>query len=184
MLRDPRRHRRFLAGHTLADTVPPSPSSPRFQEIARFISGHFLFVDETALRAYARGQTQLDIKRQKNEAKLQVLKSFVPFWGSIEDLMSSDVKTILEGVIGLGADLASFLFPIGKFMSGSLKVAMAAGKVSAGTTLRSFGTLTRQLMTATLKNLNPLDGLPTLLKSIVKHGIGGRFVSAIKGCGR
>ncbi|KOY00075.1 deaminase domain-containing protein [Pseudomonas nunensis] len=159
----------------------PSLSSPRFQEIAKFISGHFLFVDETALRAYARGQTQFDIKRQKNQAKLQALKSFVPFWSSIDDLMSGDAKTILEGVIGLGADLASFLFPIGKFMSGSLKIAMMAGKVSARTSLRSFGTLTRKLMTSTLKNLNPIEGLPTLLKSIVRKGIVGVIRLSSKG---
>lgn len=151
----------------------PSLSSPRFLEIAQFISDNFLYVDETALRAYAKGQTQFDKNRERSEAKLQALKGFVPFWGSVEDLMSGDWKKILEGVIGLAVDLASFLLPIGKFISGSVRIAMIAGKVGITATLRSFGTASRTLMFATLKNLNPLDGVSTLLKSIIKNGIRG-----------
>ena len=93
----------------------------------------------------------------------------MPFWGSIEDLLSGKTDRILIGVAGLLLDLASFITPIGKFMSGSVRLIRAgatASHMTAKASLPSFSTLTRKLLTATLSNLNPLDGLPTLLKSM------------------
>lgn len=152
--------------------------TPRLKAMARCIASNYLFVDEQHLRLQARGMTTFDTLRvesaQRRDAFIEIAKGFVPFWGSIEDLSSSDTETKILGVSGLLLDLASFLFPIGKFISGSVRLARltsGASRMAVKATLPSYSTLTRKLLTASLQNLNPLDGIPSLLKSTLS-GIG------------
>ncbi|MGE8147467.1 hypothetical protein ACQKP7_20095 [Pseudomonas frederiksbergensis] len=159
----------------------PPLSSPRQKEVADFIVANFLYQDEKLLYTAARGRTRFDEIDEEIERKLSIIKSFVPFWSSIEDLMSGDKKKIFAGALGLVADLASFLYPMGKFISGSarlIKVAATAGRIGTQASLPSFSTLTRKLLVSTLQNLNPLDGIPTLLKSIL---IGGGKLTVLVG---
>ncbi|WP_439819864.1 deaminase domain-containing protein [Pseudomonas sp. HLG18] len=150
-----------------------SLTASRLNEVARYISTNFLFVDEQHLRQQARGITTFDTARAKTEKRLEtflsIVKGFVPFWGSIDDLLSDSTTSKVLGGVGLLFDLASFLLPIGKFISGSVRLLRA----SAGTTrmavkasLPPFSTLTRKLLTASLANLNPLDGIPSLLRGL------------------
>ncbi|MHC8363200.1 hypothetical protein ACYZUA_23540 [Pseudomonas sp. LS2P72] len=147
--------------------------SLRLNAVAHYIATNFLYVDERQLHTQARGMTAFDTIRARNEQRrntfVELAKGFVPFWGSIEDLMSGKTDRILMGVAGLVLDLASFITPIGKFMSGSVRLIRAgatASRMTAKASLPSFSTLTRKLLTASLSNLNPLDGVPTLLKTM------------------
>ncbi|WP_460122035.1 hypothetical protein [Pseudomonas sp. S2_C03] len=144
----------------------------RLNDIAQYIASTHLFVDEQHLRLQARGMTEFDTLRvesaQRRAVLLEIVKGFVPFWGSIEDLSSDDTERKILGAGGLFLDLASFLFPIGKFISGSVRlarVASSASRLVAKASLPTYSGLARQLLTASLQNLNPLDGLPSLLKS-------------------
>lgn len=72
------------------------------------------------------------------------------------------------GVIGLIVDVVSFALPLGKFAAGSMRLAIQAGRMGIRATLPSLGKLSTNLLTANLRNFNPLDALPTLLKSSVR----------------
>ncbi|AXI62755.1 hypothetical protein DLD99_20485 [Pseudomonas kribbensis] len=155
------------------DAAGTGLESSRLIALADHIATHFLYVDEKHLRIQARGMTTFDITRAKIEKRLAVLetivKSFVPFWGSIDDLSSEGTGNKVMGALGLLLDLASFLFPVGKFISGSVRLARAGASVTGmvvKASLPSFSTLSRKLITSSLKNLNPLDGIPTLAKSL------------------
>jgi hypothetical protein len=150
----------------------------RLDALAHYIATNFLYVDEEHLRLQARGMTIFDTIRAKTERRLEIfvtiVKGFVPFWGSIEDLLSGDVKSKVLGGVGLLFDLASFLCPIGKFISGSVRLIRAAvgtTRLAVQATLPSFSILARKLLTTSLANFNPLDGVPSLLKGLVS-GVG------------
>nr|WP_279309556.1 hypothetical protein [Pseudomonas koreensis] len=161
-----------------ATTDDSDPAPSRLETLAEFIARKYLYVDEDHLRIQARGETVFDANRAKTEQRLNtfkaIVKGFVPFWGSIEDLLSDDTTKKVMGAGGLLLDLASFLFPIGKFISGTVRLIRAANtvtRIAVKTSLPSFSTLTRKLLTATVSNLNPLSGIPTLLKTTVS-GVG------------
>ncbi|WP_415773754.1 hypothetical protein [Pseudomonas sp. LB3P38] len=148
-------------------------ASVRLNEVAHYIAMNLLFVDERQLHSQARGMTAFDTLRaigeQRRQNFIELVKGFVPFWGSIEDLLSGKTDRILAGVAGLVLDLASFISPIGKFMSGSVRLIRAgttASRMTVKASLPSFSTLTRKLLTASARNLNPLDGVPTLVKTM------------------
>ncbi|NUU35690.1 hypothetical protein [Pseudomonas sp. C2B4] len=152
--------------------VTPLASS-RLNAVAHYIASNFLYVDEQELRVQARGITVFDSIRARTERRLEtflaIAKGFVPFWGSVEDLLSDNVQSKLSGGVGLLMDLASFLFPVGKFMSGTVRLMRLGTGVSSmavKTSLPSFSRLTRNLLITTATNLNPLDGVPTLLKTM------------------
>lgn len=180
-----------LPAAVTTDNADPTPS--RIEALAEFIARQYLYVDEEHLRIQARGETVFDVIRAKIEKRLNtfktIVKGFVPFWGSIEDLLSDDTTKKVMGGAGLLLDLASFLFPVGKFISGTvrlIRVANTASRMAVKASLPSFSTLTRKLLTATVSNLNPLSGVPTLLKSTVSGvgrgllGVGRLTVNGIK----
>ncbi|TFH78562.1 hypothetical protein [Pseudomonas kribbensis] len=155
------------------DSVGTGLESSRLIALADHIATHFLYVDEQHLRIQARGMTTFDTIRAKIEKRLAVfeaiVKSFVPFWGSIDDLSPEGTGSKVMGGLGLLLDLASFLYPVGKFISGTVRLARAGASVTGmvvKASLPSFSTLSRKLITSSLKNLNPLDGIPTLAKSL------------------
>ncbi|MFJ7798073.1 deaminase domain-containing protein [Pseudomonas sp. NPDC096950] len=157
-----------------ASVDPDTSGWSRYREIAQLVSSNHLYVDEKQLHTDARGRTAFDDIQSAFESKLDTVKSFIPFWGSLEDLMSGDTDRTYSGLLGLMMDLATFALPIGKFVSGSLRlvklarVASVTGQLSSKAALPSFATLTRKLLVSTVQNLNPLDGIPTLLASLGK----------------
>lgn len=170
-----------------------SALTPRLNEVAEYIASKFLYVDEQQLRTDARGMTAFDTIRARNEKRQEtfvtIVKGFVPFWCSIDDLLSDETTNKVMGGVGLVVDLASFLFPIGKFISGSVRLIKAttgAARIAVKASLPSFSTLSRKLLTASLKNLNPLDGIPSLLKGLTLGvgkgllGVGRASVRAVK----
>ncbi|WP_065257171.1 hypothetical protein [Pseudomonas bananamidigenes] len=179
----------FLDSKGTLPAVAPShndsdPTSSRLETLAGFIAHKYLYIDEAHLRTQARGETVFDVIRAKTEQRLNtfkaIVKGFVPFWGSIEDLLSDDNTQKAMGAGGLLLDLASFLFPVGKFISGTvrlIRVTNTASRMAVKASLPSFTTLTRKLLTATVSNLNPLSGIPTLLKSTVS-GVGRGLIGA------
>lgn len=148
------------------DSVPQTLTSARSLEISRFIATNLLFVDETALRAASYGQTEFEREEARWENSLNIAKMFVPFWSSIEDLASGERNRLAQGVFGIFADLLSFALPAGKFAAGSVKVISTAGKLGIRATLPSFASLTKKLLISTLQTLNPIDGIPSLLRGL------------------
>lgn len=162
-----------------ADAVPsgsqPAALMARLNEVANYIASKFLYVDEQQMRIDARGMSTFDILRAEGESRREtlvaVVKGFVPFWGSLDDLLADNADSKALGGVGLLLDLASFLCPIGKFMSGSIRLIKAASgtaRMTVKASLPAFSTLTRKLLLSSVKNLNPLDGIPSLLKGVGK----------------
>ncbi|MDB5992911.1 MAG: hypothetical protein JWP42_47, partial [Pseudomonas sp.] len=141
-------------------------ASARSTHISDFIATQFLFVDPVALRRYAKGQTVFEREEAYAESAIETGKIFVPFWGAIEDLQSDDVKRRAQGIVGLFFDVVSFGIPVGKFVAGSVRVVITAGRIGIRASLPAFTLLTRKLVTSLLKALNPIDGIPQLLKAL------------------
>lgn len=155
-------------------------TSPGTQAIANFIATRLFYLDEKQLRASAWGETQFERDRDA-KSWLYNLVPFIPFWGSIDDLKSDKFGTRVLGVIGLIVDIVSFAVPLGKFAAGSLRLAATAGRIGIRATLPAMGKLSSTLLIASLRNLNPLDALPSLLRSTAR-GIraGGRALAHLQ----
>lgn len=147
---------------TVTSVIPRTLASTPVQALTGHVSQHLLFLDEEALHDSCRGVTEFDRRRADSEAVTQVMKMFVPFWNSIEDLNSGERERLASGAFGLFTDLVAFLFPAGKFASGSLRLINAGGRLSVINRLPSFALLTASFLNA---SLNPLDGIPSLLKA-------------------
>lgn len=142
--------------------LPHTLESKVTQKITQHIAQHLLFVDEKELRDSCYGATEFDHEEAKRKKVIELTKMLVPFWSSIEDLGSGDRDRLVSGAFGLFIDFASFVLPVGKFASGSLKLVRTVGKWSFGETLPTFAKLTGTLLNATL---NPLDGISSLLRA-------------------
>jgi hypothetical protein len=139
-------------------------SSPRTLKIASFIAQNLFYVDEEKLRTEAWGEpTELEQELDKKHW-IHGIKEFIPFWGALEDLQSDSLGTRILGGIGLLVDIVSFAIPLGKFAAGSIRLAARAGRMGVRTTLPLMADVSKKLITSSLKNLNPLDGLPDLLR--------------------
>lgn len=148
--------------------APLTLSSSRSAAISRHIATELLFVDPQALRTFAKGQTMFEREDAQRRKILMIAKMFVPFWGPVEDLMSDDKNRIALGIVGLFFDVISFVIPIGKFATGSIRLISNAGQLATRATLPSFTTLTKTLLVSTLRALNPLEIVPALLKGLGK----------------
>ncbi|MBN3863741.1 hypothetical protein HCU66_15995, partial [Pseudomonas frederiksbergensis] len=93
---------------------------------------------------------------------------FLPFFGNLDDLDSDSPNKKIAAIFGLFTDSVSFLLPIGKFVSGTVKLASTSVRMGFKNTLPKFSSLSRELLVASLQNFNPLDGLPTLAKAAVR----------------
>ncbi|MHC8382907.1 hypothetical protein [Pseudomonas sp. LB3P14] len=147
-------------------SYPCTLKSQRLNKITYFIAHSFFFVDEELYKTAAYDQTKFDKEQQAKDTILKITKLIIPFWSSVEDLASGDANKIKDGFLGIFIDVATFLLPIGKFASGSIRLASVPGKLSIRATLPSFITLTKKLFISTLNNLNPIDGIPTLLGAL------------------
>ncbi|MHC8365948.1 hypothetical protein ACYZT9_08690 [Pseudomonas sp. ZT5P21] len=147
-------------------SYPCTLKSKRINDITFFIVQNLFYVDEKLYRAAAYGETQFDKEQKIKDKTLEITKLIVPFWGSFEDLTSGDLVRIRDGFAGIFVDVATFVFPIGKFVSGSLRLATTSGRLSVRATLPSFATLTKKLLVSNLNNLNPIDGIPSLIGAV------------------
>lgn len=142
-------------------------TSPRTAHIASFIATRLFYADEQALRSEAWGDTRFERDSRKKHWT-HALKGFIPFWGSLEDLQSDSPGKRAMGVLGLLLDIVSFAIPLGKFVAGSIRLAAVAGKMAIRVALPRMAQLSKNLLVSSLRNLNPLDAAPALLK------LGGR----------
>jgi hypothetical protein len=165
-----------------SNNVPLTLFSPRCMEISDFIATHLLFIDPKKLYTTAYGQTAFEKEKADKDKTLEIIKIFVPFWKSIEDLASGDKTRLINGAFGLFTDLASFALPVGKFASGSAKLISNAGRLTLRARLPEFASLTKELLILTLQALNPIDGIGQLLKALGTRGLkSGRFgISQVK----
>ncbi|MDR9862841.1 deaminase domain-containing protein [Pseudomonas baetica] len=153
-----------------------TPPLPRLDTVADCIASNFLYVDEKALNARARGITTFDTLRDRPESivllkelAMERVKQTVPFWSNIEDIASGDTFRIIRGSIGLGLEVVGFVLPIGKFLSGCvrlIRVATGASHLALKASLPAFSKLASNLLISSLKNLNPLGGVRPLLKML------------------
>lgn len=175
-------------GETLAATayVEESPypaaqtlSSDRSMAISQRIASQLLFVDPKTLRKAANGQTPFDRDDEFIEKIGEFAKALVPFWGSLEDLDSNDPTRMIKGAFGLYSDGIAFMLPIGKFITGSMRLVNRTSNVTLRPALPSFKQLTIELLTSIIGILNPLDGVFSLLRNVgtamLKLTRAGRF---------
>lgn len=153
------------------DSVPLTINSNRCREISNFIATHLLFKDPKALRTFAYGQTKFNREEAEWARTKEIIKIFVPFWKSIEDITSDDMERKVNGAFGLSMDWASFAFPIGKFVSGSAKLISNASRLTVRVRLTAFSLITKELLISTLQAMNPIDGVGTLLKALGSRGL-------------
>ncbi|MBI6948146.1 deaminase domain-containing protein [Pseudomonas koreensis] len=142
-------------------------TSPRTAQIASVIATQLFYVDEQALRSDAWGKTRFEQDTSKTHW-IHALKGFIPFWGSLEDLQSDSPEKRALGVLGLFLDIVSFAIPLGKFVAGSIRLTAVAGKMAIRVALPRMAQLSKNLLVSSLRNFNPLDAVPALLK------LGGR----------
>lgn len=154
-----------------------SLTSLRTREIASLVGEHLLYLNPTALRAEAWGSTSFD-RDENSPGLLDKIKAFIPFWGSIDSLRSNSYGERLLGALGLFIDIVSFGIPLGKFVAGSIRLLVNAGRVGIRATLPAFSKATGKLLTATLQNANPLAIIPaaaTLTRFTVRMAVRGAF---------
>jgi hypothetical protein len=154
-----------------ADGLALTINSKRSQEISHFIATELLFVDPEALHHAAYGQTQFDRAAASQKRFENFAKTLVPFWTSIEDITSDDTERKVNGAFGLSMDLASFGLPIGKLVSGSIKLLGNASRLTILARLTAFASLTKEVSILTLQALNPVDGVGSLLKALGSRGV-------------
>ncbi|MFJ2389689.1 deaminase domain-containing protein [Pseudomonas koreensis] len=159
-----------------SNNVPLTLFSSRCMEICDFIATHFLFIDPRKLYTTAYGQTAFEKEQATKNKTLEIIKAFVPFWKSIEDLASGDKTRLINGLFGLFIDVASFALPVGKFASGSATLISNTGRLTLRARLPAFTSLTKELMILTLMAMNPVDGIGQFLKALGTRGLKlGRF---------
>jgi len=157
---------RPLAATRTRRETPDTLTSSRTATLVEFIARELLFIDENALRAQAWGQTDIEREEARGEKALSIGKLFIPFWNSIEDLESGDRTRLIGGVFGLLTDLMAFAQPVGKFAAGSATLLGNASRLTLRARLPAFATLTKQLLISSVMTLNPLDGVPSLLRAL------------------
>ncbi|PWE47424.1 hypothetical protein [Pseudomonas prosekii] len=146
--------------------VAQTLTSPRIVDISHAIASQLLFIDPKTLRDAAYGQTEPERKADWYKKAIELAKSLVPFWGSLDDLASNDKTRWIQGAFGLFADTLSFVLPVGKYASGSVRLITRTGQQALRAPLPSFKLLTMELMISLADNFNPLDGPVSLLAGL------------------
>jgi hypothetical protein len=153
------------------DSIPLSITSSRCLEISKFISTHLPFNDPVKLRKDAYGQTIFEQDKAHKKNILEAMKTFVPFWKSIEDASSDDPKRNVNGAFGLSMDLVAFAQPVGKLVSGSAKMISNSARLALSLRLPAFTSTMKSVSIQTLQALTPLDGIPQLLTGLGLAGL-------------
>ncbi|MBV4457335.1 hypothetical protein KVG96_05165 [Pseudomonas sp. COR58] len=150
------------------ESIPRTLESQATKNIAYCISWRFLFFDEVLLRKSCYGKTSFEEEQESKDKNLATIKGFVPFWGSMEDLLSGDSTRWIQGTFGMFTDLVSFVLPLGKFAAGTLKIVNTATTVGFNRALPAFAKLTGAFLQSTL---NPFDGIASLLRAMGSRGV-------------
>ncbi|MGE8067140.1 hypothetical protein [Pseudomonas sp. NPDC089569] len=158
-----------------ADDLVLTLSSKRCKEISHFIATHLLFIDPEALRESAYGQTKFDRETSSRKKIQDFFTSLVPIWGAIDNMTSNDLERKVNGAFGLGMDVALFIAPIGKLVSGSVKLLRNTGQLTVGARLIAFSTLVKDVTILALQSLNPLLLFQALGSVALKLGKSGIF---------
>ncbi|MHC8402140.1 deaminase domain-containing protein [Pseudomonas sp. MDT1-17] len=148
-------------------------TTSRATELANFIARNFFYYDEKLLHATARGETEME-RIAARPHWLESVKGFIPFWGSISDLLS-DNPNKGWAVFGLFIDVASFAFPLGKFVSGSMKLVSTSVRSGVRAALPKFGALSQKLLVSTAQNFIPFYGVPTLTLRLARGALSGIY---------
>ena len=153
------------AGPRIQSFAPNTLYAPRSETLASMIARELFFCDEQALLEKTRKDTrEVDIPTEVLEDLAFWGKIFVPFWGGIDDIASGDPQRIKSGVASLFIDIVAFALPVGRYVAGSTRLLIQAGKTGLRLALPKLAKLTGKLVIATLQELNPLAALPSLLR--------------------
>lgn len=153
------------AGPRIQSFAPNTLYAPRSETLASMIARELFFCDEQALLEKTRNETrEVDIPAEVLEDLAFWGKIFVPFWGGIDDIASGDPQRIKSGVASLFIDIVAFALPVGRYVAGSTRLLIQAGKTGLRLALPKLAKLTGKLVIATLQELNPLAALPSLLR--------------------
>jgi len=156
-----------------------SLSSVRSRALAAIVANDLFHTDESQLKLTAKRNVDvLDTAQQTVDDFLYYAKMLVPFWGGVEDIASGDPQRVERGALSLFTDLISFAAPIGKYVGGSARLIAQAGRISFQAALPKFATLTKTFLLGAIRELNPLEAVPALLKL---GGLGGLRLSAAVG---
>lgn len=157
------------------ETSHPTATFSRASELAHYIANDFFFYDEKMLGQAAKGETGIEHDAARPHW-LDSVKGFIPFWGGISDLLSGDPKKRVWAIFGLIVDVVSFAFPLGKFVSGSMKLVSAAVRSGVRAALPEFSSLFQKLTLSLVQNTIPFYGLPTLGVRLVRGLIKGLYI--------
>ncbi|WP_300728765.1 hypothetical protein [Pseudomonas sp.] len=150
--------------------IPQTLSSTRTKEITQRIATDFYYVREKDLQAHCKGVTSLE----KEDFGLTLIKIVVPFWGTVEDLLSGDPDRIELAKLSALGDLMFFL-PVGKYLGGVTRIVRQVGGVGFRAVVPRLAPLTGRLMVNLVKEVIPdpvslLKGLRDLIQ------FGARYV--------
>ena len=150
----------------------PCPfASTKLAAIADTVSSKLLYVDERLMQDEAYEKTSTQEQDEQSDPAIWLLKEIVPFWQAIEDISSGSRDKVVSGIIGIGVDVITLGIPLGKFIGGTARLASQAARTGFKAVLPGFTLLTRQLMTSTLTQLNPLDALVVGLRMSGRIGV-------------
>lgn len=149
-----------------AQGIPKTLSSSRTKEITQRIATDFYYVRPMDLQAHCKGVSSLE----KEDLGLIVLKIIVPFWGTVEDLLSGDPDKIELAKLSALGDLMFFL-PIGKYLGGVTRVVRQTGGAGFRAVIPRLAPLTGTLMINLVKEVIP-DPVSLLrgLRDLVQFG--------------
>ncbi len=152
-------------GPRIQSFAPNTLYAPRSEALASMIARELFFCDEQALLEKTRKDTrEVDIPAEVLEDLAFWGKIFIPLWGGIDDIASGDPQRIKSGVASLFIDIVAFALPVGRYVAGSTRLLIQAGKTGLSLALPKLAKLTGKLVIATLQELNPLAALPSLLR--------------------
>ncbi|MBY8972686.1 SET domain-containing protein [Pseudomonas sp. P867] len=152
-------------GRRIESFAPNTLYAPRSEQLASMIARELFFRDEEALLEQTRKSTrEMDIGRDVLEDMTFWGKVLVPFWAGIDDLASGDPQRIKPGIASLTIDFVSFALPVGRYVAGSSRLIIQAGKTGLRLALPKLAKLTGTLVISVLQELNPLAAVPSLLR--------------------
>ena len=118
--------------------APNTLYAPRSEALASMIARE-LFLRRRSPAGKTRKDTrEVDIGAEVLEDLAFWGKIFVPFWAGIEDIASGDPQRIKSGVASLFIDIVAFALPVGRYVAGSTRLLIQAGKTGCAWRCRNW----------------------------------------------